>query len=325
MKIAHVLTLALPIILSLSGCTSPPWKSGEEFILPQMQQNTYLSHTTPPQQFGYSVYPTEDGAAFQGSGRLHPNHLASPGFLKGTIPVIEMRGRSARNTMNVLLDVSSPSSWMEFSTSQEFGAIFLGWKAEVFPYRGGYNTGGANAYAGVIRQLRINQLFMENTPFYIRMATGSIGPLGRGIRVPPIDAVLGWDNLSNFAYIQFDLKNRYVQFSSSRPYRPHDDLLMTKAKIIQLRNYGLAIEGAIFGEATPILLDFAGNFHFARGDIKVSSTKQVSLGDVVYRKVPTLLLPIHNSPPRAGSRMMESYIITICTHEGVVYFERHPE
>ena len=76
---------------------------------------------------------------------------------------------------------------------------------------------------------------------------------------------------------------------------------------------------------TPIILDVAGDYHFARGDVKVSSTKQVSMGDVVYRKVPTLLLPINHSPPRAGRKMLEKYIVTICPKAGVVYFERFPE
>jgi len=324
MKLTQAMPILLSTVLSLAGCSTSMKGAGGEVLMPAVQQNTYLSHAKSPRQFGFSVHPIKEGYAFQGSGRLHPNHLASPSFLKGKIPVIKMRGRSPRNTMNVLLDFSAPSSWMEFSTSQKFGATFLGWENNVFPYRGPYNTGGVAAYAGVVSQLRINQLFMENTPFYIRMATGSLGPIERGIRSPQIAAVLGWDNLRNFEYIQIDQRNRYVQFSSSQPYTPHEDLLMTKARILPLRNYGLAVEGAIFGETTPILLDFAGNYHFARGDIKVSSTKQVSIGDVVFRQAPTLLLPVHNSPPRAGRKLLENYLITICSNQGVVYFERYP-
>ena len=59
--------------------------------------------------------------------------------------------------------------------------------------------------------------------------------------------------------------------------------------------------------------------------MKVNMTKQVSLGDVVFRKVPTLLLPTYNAPARAGRRMLENYLITICPKKGVVYFERFPE
>lgn len=317
--------LLLLSAIALAGCTTTSTSSNEEFVLPEMQQNTYLSHAKPPQQYGFSVYPVKDGIAMQGKARLHPRHMANARFLKGQIPIIEVRGRSKRNAMNVLLDTSSPTSWMEFTTSQEFNAVFLGHNEQTIPYRGGYNLGKAPAYAGVVSQLRIDQLFMENVPFFIRMAKNSLGPLARGIEVPHIDAVMGNDILSTFEYIQIDLDAETVRFSSTYPYMPHQDLLMSAARIKRVPNYGLAVEGAIFGEQTPILLDFAGDYHFARGDVKVSTTKQVSLGDLVYRRVPTLLLPIHDSPPRAGRRMLKDYIITICNREGVVYFERVPE
>jgi hypothetical protein len=319
---------SLPILLlpglMLSGCLTND-EPQADITMPQMQQNTYLSHAKPPQEFGFSIYRVQDGIAYAGSARLHPRHLASKRMLKNNIPVIKIRGRSKRDTMNVLIDFSSPSSWLEFSTSQDFNASFLGMDDEVIPYRGGYNTGGQNAYAGVITQLRMDNLFMENVPFYIRMASGSLGPLTRGIRAPKIDAVLGYDNLRNFEYIQIDLRNNLIMFSSTIPYIPHEDLLMTTAKIINHTGHGLAIEGAIFGQSTPITLDFAGNFYFARGDVKVSTTKQVSLGDIVFRKVPTLVLPSHNAPPRAGRKMLKPYIITICSPKGLVYFERPPE
>lgn len=320
-KLAPLLLVAL-----FFGCATDSSKnSGEESILPEMQQNTYLSHAKMPQQYGFSVYPTKEGLLMRGKARLHPNHMAGVNFVKGQIPVIEMHGRAKRMKMNALLDTSSPSSWVEFNTSQEFEAVFMGMDEQHFPYRGGYNTGNAPGYAAVISQMRIDQLMIENIPVYVRMAMNSLGPLARGIKVPGVDAVIGYDILSTFEYIQFDFDSEVVKFSSTIPYLPHQDLLMTKAKIKSLNGYGLAVDGAIFGEPTPIILDFAGDYHFARGDIKVSQTRQVSIGDVVYRKVPTLLLPINNTPPRAGRKMLEKYIITICPKLNIVYFERIPE
>jgi len=320
-KLAPLLLTAL-----LFGCATDSAKNAdEEFVLPQMQQNTYLSHAKMPQIYGFSVYPTKEGLGMRGKARLHPNHMAGVNFVKGQIPVIQMNGRAKRMKMNALLDPSSPSSWMEFNTSQEFEAVFMGMDERYFPYHGGYNTGNVSGYAAVITQMRIDQLLIENTPLYVRMAMNSLGPLARGIAVPHIDAVIGYDVLSNFEYVQFDFDSEVVKFSSSIPYLPHQDLLMTEAKIKPLQGYGLAVDGAIFGEPTPIILDFAGDYYFARGDIKVSQTRQVSIGDVVYRKVPTLLLPINNSPPRAGRKMLESYIITICPKLDTVYFERIPE
>ncbi|MDH3982250.1 MAG: hypothetical protein OES84_05035, partial [Kiritimatiellaceae bacterium] len=303
----------LALSLTLAGCASKPDHEGEEVIMPKMQQNTYLSHAKQPQHFGFHAFPVPDGGiAVRGEARQHPNHLSATEFDIDGIPAIKMRGNARRKNMIVLMDPSSPSSWIEFNKSQEMDTTFLGMNGKNIPYRGGYNTGGADGYMGVIKNLRINNLFIENTPVYVRMATGSLGPMNRGIKVPHIDAVFGYDTIKTFEYVQFDFNSNVIKLSSTIQYVPHDGLLMTVASIVPIKKYGLAVEGAIYGESTPIILDFAGDYHFARGDKKVSTTKQVSLGEVVARSVPTLLLPINDSPPRAGRKLLEKYIITIC-------------
>ncbi|WP_372807759.1 hypothetical protein [Pontiella sp.] len=321
---------ALVVCALLAGCQSNNKKTAEdgEILMPKMQQNTYLSHARAPQEFGFAAYPVGNGIGFQGTGHLHPNHMATVEFLKGKVPVIEMRGMSKRKKINMLLDTSSNASWMEFINAEEFGAIFLGIEGKYVPYRGGYNTGGADAYAAVVKQMRINQLFIENTPLYVRMAMNSLGPMARGIVKPTVEGVMGYDVMRNFEYIQFNLDQGAVQFSASIPYVPNEQHLMTKARIVPQKDYGLAVEGAIFGTATPIILDFAGDFHFVRSDAKVAITKQVSIGDIVYRKVPTMLYPVDETRaaqplPRAGRRMLEDYVVTICPKLGLVYFERY--
>jgi hypothetical protein len=325
MKKSVGLPLLLLYCLLLSGCSTTGDYGETETILSEREQKSLLAKARPPQQYGFEIFRVSDGIGTRGDARLHPNHLAQVKCSKGSIPVIEVRGKSRRNSMNVLLDTSSPGSWLELGTAQDFGVHFLGMDGEAIPYRGGYNLGGANAYAGVITQLRIDQLFMENIPFYTRMAINSLGPLDRGVEVPPVHAVFGYDNLKNFEYIQFDFDAGVIRFSSTIPYVPHEDLVMARARIKRVPNYGLAVDGAIFGEPTPIIIDLAGDYHFARGDKKVSVTKQVSIDDIVWRKVPTMLLPVNSSPPRAGRKLFEGYIITVASREGIVYFERVPE
>jgi hypothetical protein len=325
-KIFQSLTLYLFAVLVLTSCSTNTNEPPEETLIPQDEQEKYLSHATPPQQYGFSVYPLKEGGiTYRGNARLHPRHLSTANILKDDIPVIKMRGRFSRDKLNTLLDISSPISWIEFKKSQELNVKFMGMNNETIPYRGNYNTGQVNAFAGIITQLRIEGLFMEDVPFFVRMASGSLGPLARGIREPHVDAILGYDNLSAFEYIQFNLTNGIIQFSSTIPYVPHDSLLMTKARIANTHGYGLAVEGAIFGQETPILLDFTGNYSFARSDEKADITKQISVGGIVFRNVPTLALPLQNSPPRIGRQLLKQYIVTICNNEGVVYFERPPE
>ena len=326
MHIFRTVTLGLLAGLLLTSCSTSKNEPPEETRLPIDEQKKLLSHAKPPQQYGFTVSPLKGGGiTYRGNARLHPRHLSAVEVLEDNIPIIKVRGRSKYAQINTLLDVSSPSSWLEFTKSQKLDVKFMGMNEEPIPYRGSYNTGHVNAFAGIITQLRIENLFLENIPFYVRMASGSLGPLTRGIRYPHVDAILGYDNLRSFEYIQFNLANGIIKFSSTIPYVPHESLIMTKAKIVPVRGYGLAVQGAIFGQETPILLDFAGNFSFAQSDANASTTKQVSVGDIVFRQVPTLALPIQNSLPRLGRMLLEKYIVTICNNEGVVYFERPPE
>lgn len=318
-------SIIIPLVsLVLAGCVTNDGKLKDE-PLSQTQQDMVLSHARAPQQFGFKIYQVEKGISFFGQARLHPNHFVSADLIEGSIPAIKMRGRSKRNNLTALIDTSSPVSWMEFSTARQFGAIFMGINDMVIPYRGTYNTGGMDAYAAVMTQMRIENLFIEDMPFYIRMSEGSLGPLARGIRKPNIDAIVGYDNLSSFEYIQFDLKNKKIHFSASQPYEPNEDRLLDIAKISKVTEHGLAIEGKIDDKSRPIVLDFAGDFHLARGDVKVATTRTVQLGHMSLPAVPTLLLPVHAAPPRVGRKFLSPYLITICNREGKVYFERQPE
>jgi hypothetical protein len=316
------LSICVLSCLALFGCQTFDDETRPDITMPQMQQNTYLSHAKPPQQFGFDVIPVKDGISYSGNCRLHTDHLASARLQQQNLTLIKMDGPSKHDTMTVLIDISSPSSWLEFSTAQDFNAQFMGVDGEVIPYRGGYNTGGENAYAGVVTQLQINQLLMENVPFYIRMVSGSLGPLARGIRTPKVDAILGNDNLRNFEFVQFDLSNNMIRFSATTPYVPHDDLMIAMAEITDLPGYGLAVKGHVDGKPTPVILDFAGNFVFARGDVKTKITRELDLDLLSFDQLPTLLLPIHNSPPRVGRKLLAPYLVTVCNRDGMVYFER---
>jgi hypothetical protein len=313
---------ALLMVAFMAGCNSAEFDSDEQYVLSEDEQKDYLSYVKQPQQFGFSVYATQGGIALRGLARQHPLHTASASFIGGDAPVIKVRGKAARMKMNALLDTSSPTSWMEFDIAEEFDAFPLGVDGQVFPYQGGYDTGAVNAFAAVVTQMRIDQLCIEDIPLYVRMAAYTLGPLNRGISSPRIDGVFGYDVLGTFEYIRIDLEAGTVDFSATTEYTPNENLLMTSAKIVSAPNYGLAVEGAIFGEPTPIILDIAGDYHFENSQAESSVTDQVSLGDVVYVNVPTRLPTERNLPPRAGRLLLQKYIITICPGKGVVHFER---
>ncbi|MDZ8119397.1 hypothetical protein [Pontiella agarivorans] len=300
--------------------------ASEEFVLPRMQRNVYLSHAKPAEQFGLKTVEGEKGPTYAGSAKIIPEQPATIAFETGPIPVIRVSGTTAFDPMNALLDTGSPVSWMEFGTAQKFDAVFLGSRRDPMVYTGNLNTGKVPGYAAAVPVMKMGYIDVQNTPLYVRMAMNSLGPLARGIAAPRIDAVFGYDLLKNFEYIHFDFQKREVCFSSTDIYVPDTDLLMSICSMVKVPEGGLAVEGSISGIPTPVILDVAGDFHFSRGEVKVHLTRQVSLGDVVWRKVPTLLLPPgEKRMPRAGRRMLERYTVTVCPKKGVVYFERLPE
>lgn len=307
----------------LAGCASEPDFGDEEF-LSNREQKSALAKTKSPQYFGFGAFPVQGGIGYRGTARLHPNQVATMDLKRDDIPVIDFRGKSRRDNGNVLLDTSSMYSWVEFDTAQDLDVTFMGMKESLAPYPG-QHIGGAKAYAGVIDQIRLDQLFIDNIPMYVRMARGSLGPMARGIYDPPVDMVLGYDVLGLFETIQINLREGTVQLSPSHPYRPNEDLLMSQAQIIPTQGYGLVIDGSVYGRPSPIVIDLAGDYDFMRSDKKVNQTKQVSLGQVVFRHVPTTYLAVDGVLPRAGRRMLENYIITICPNQGYVYLERYPE
>ncbi|MDZ8119398.1 hypothetical protein [Pontiella agarivorans] len=316
-----LITLSVLSALLLAGCATK--KYGEEEFLTEREQKQALARTKSPQYFGFQAFPAAGGIGFRGSVRLHPNHRAEMDFIDH-VPVIKFRGKMARDNGNALLDFSSPLTRMEYSTAEKFGATFMSMNEDYIPYRGEFD-GDVNAYAAVIGQLRFDQLFMESVPLYVRMSRGALGPFARNIFKPDVHMAVGWDILSQFETIQISLRKEVVIFSSSHPYTPHEDLLLSKARIKYVSGYGLCVDGAIYGKKTPIVIDIAGDFYLTRSDKKVAQTKQVSIGDLVVRKVNTQHFPFQGALPRAGRRLLENYLITICPQQGVVYIERYPE
>jgi len=318
-------SILMTVTVALAGCLTTDSQEPQDNPLSRTQQQSWLSRAKPPQQFGFSVYAVKDGVAYSGEARIHPNHFTSAEMKEENIPVIGMRGRSPRTKLNALIDSSSPDSWMEFSVASDFSAYCMGINKNVFPYRGDFNTGGVSAYAGVVSQMRIDNLFIENMPFYVRMSRGSLGPLARGIRKPAVDAIIGYDNLRIFEYIQFDLPANKIRFSATTPYTQLEGMQTETARIVKAPGHGLAVEGEIDGQPAPIVLDLAGDYSLARGDVKVSSTSRIRVGGLEFEDVPTLLLPVHVAPPRIGRKLLSSYIITVCNKQGRVYFEKIPD
>jgi hypothetical protein len=125
---------ALLFAAFMAGCNSAEYDSDQQYVLTESEQKDFLSYVKQPQQFGFSVYQNQEGSiALKGVARLHPLHAASASFIGGDAPVIKLGGKARRMKMNALLDTSSPTSWMECITAEDFDAVPLGMDEQVFP------------------------------------------------------------------------------------------------------------------------------------------------------------------------------------------------
>ncbi len=322
MKLIPTSTILLLTALA-AGCTSTGDRTEYESFLGNREQHALVAKARPLEELGYSLsFPYGNGMPYFGATLLEANQSASRTFKPGGLPIIELQGESRRKRMTVLLDTASNASWMQYSCAAKNALTFLKYKGQVVTYLGTASTEGANAFAGIIPLLQIDDLTLNNTPFYIRMAKGTMKPVVYSSTVPRVDAVLGYDNLRQFQYIQFNLRDGIVRFSSSTPYTPDEKRLMGQVGVSTVCRDCLAVQGSVFGKPVPIVLDFAGDYAFARGDTREPVTEQVELGEVVFIKVPTEVLAAQDLFPRAGRRMLEKYIVTVCPRQGVVYFEQ---
>jgi len=319
--IRHAVILLLPALIA--GCRSSGDQSGNGELMGMREQRSLLVKSRPLQEFGLTPsFPFGNDVLYLGGTLLEPGQTATLRFTPGGMPIIGLQGRSGRKTMSALLDTASNVSWMQYSSAEKNDLAFLSSNSGPIPYRGTAVSEGVDAYAAVIPLLHLDQLTLNKTPFYIRMARGTMQPMIYSSMPPRVDAVLGYDNLRQFAYLQFDLREGVVRFSTSDLYVPDEDRLMDKVAISQVCRDCLAVEGAVQGETVPIVLDFAGDFAFARGDTREPQTSQVALGDVVFLNVKNEVLASQDKYPRAGRRMLEKYVVTVCPREGVVCFER---
>lgn len=320
--ITRHIPLALLLVL-LSGCLTTGNQTDYEKPLGLREQKAILAKARPLKQFGFlPSYPFGNGMMYIGGTKLQPDESALGTFPPDGMPIIEMDGKPFGRNLTVLLDTASNASWMQFESAKRNKATLLLLNGMTIPYLGNESTGGVNTYAGVVPLLKFDDIVLENTPFYIRMAKGRMHPVVYSKSVPSVDAVLGYDNLRQFKYIRFNMAKGEVRFSTSTPYLPNEKLLMDKVGISAICRDRLAVNGSIGGQPVPVVLDFVGDYAFARSDTREPVTKQVEFGDVVWRNVKTEVLTVQDRFPRAGRKMLDKYVVTVCPAEGVVYFER---
>ena len=317
---------AAPLLLCalFAGCTTTETTNQTETFMGQREQKMLLAKARPAQDFNLSPsFPFGNNVLYLGGTRLEPNQSETQHYAPHSMPLIKMQGPARQSAYSALVNTALSVSWMQYSCAAPADCTFLSNNGEIIPYFGTESTEGANAYAGLIPELHIGAVNLNNTPLFIRMARGPMTPAAYSATRPKVDAVLGWDNLRQFQFIQFDPAQGEITIStSSTSYVPNEERLIGKAAISPGRADKLTVLGAISGQEAQIILDFAGDFAFARADTRDPVTKQVDLGEIVYLDVATEVLAAQDRFPRAGRKLLEKFVVTVCPRDGVVYFER---
>jgi hypothetical protein len=305
------LFLLSALLLSAAGC-----KTTETKPVPWKKQSDYLAKVRDPRIYGFSIYQTPGGIEYRGGGRLHANQGAVlPMKAEEPFrPAVPLRGSYGMSSP-VLLDLSTSSSWLEYDLAQSLGATPVGEREARLVKISGEEFAGCPS---VVPSLRFEQLFIDLPLVNVRMATGPIGSLARGIEKPELKGVIGWEQLRKLKQIQFDYVKKQVVLSNAETvYSPDPSLVIAKIPLVKYSG-ACAVRGAVNGKETLILIDPAGDFEIATDGAAAVSSVQLD-ADILFSAPAAAVSP---GGTRIGARLLKNYKVTICPQADEIYFEK---
>ncbi len=319
--IAILLTASL-----LAGCAT----TKDEHIVPFTRQQTsaLLKNARPPQAFGLTVYNTERGPVFAGSHRVHAGHAAQMPFQNRSDPKAPVVGFAARGIKDIpaLIDTASRENWIVPSVAQDIAIVPLA-GPNPFETQAVHVYDEIGGMAGLLHKLMLDTLHVENVVFYIRAASGPLGPPARWVQNPSPSAVLGVPFLRAFSYVTLDFPARSAIFSSTLPFPgASDDSLLVKLPLLDIRGV-LGVEGTLRGEPTTFIIDTGGDFELALNDPEEPTVRRLAIGDLV---VPPEISVVSAREiglgeieyPRIGRGLMARYKITFDFRNRQIWVER---
>ncbi len=311
MKMKSSLFFLGALLLFTAAC-----KTTETKPVSWKEQSAYLSKVRDPRIYGFSIYQTPGGIEFRGGGRLHPNQIEALTMKaeEPFRPVVMVKGNLGLESP-VLLDFSTSASWLEFDLAQTLGAMPVGEREAQLVKLPGEEIAGCPS---MVPSMRFKQLYIERPLVNVRMATGPLGPLARGIEKPELKGVIGWEILRKFEQIQLDYTAGKVSLATSgAAYVPNPATLVGKLSLVKYAG-ACAVRGLIDGKEGLILIDPAGDFEVATEGAAAVLSLQLD-ADLLF-SVPV----VAKSPgsTRVGARLLQNYKIIICPLAGAVYFEK---
>lgn len=311
------------LALLAAGCATTP---DSDLIAPltDAQRVQMAKAARVPETFGLTIYRSERGPIFAGGNRLHPGETARLPFATRDepTPIVPLQPREARG-LRALVDTTSRDNWVTLAASAALRVTLLG--PPPFQRNAVHAFDEFGGYAGAAYRLKLDEMDIESALFNVRAATGPLGQLARGRNAPRPDLVFGSSFLRSFAFVQLDFAARQAFFSATVPYQPEADRLLVSLPMKDVQG-AIAVEGAWDGEPKLFLVDTAGDFHVAASEPSEDEARQISLGDLVVRRVPVTdsqqrgLGLLEN--PRIGLGLLSRYRVTFDFRKKLIHFER---
>ncbi len=314
---------ALFAVILLVGCsTTKP--SEYPTPLTDAQRAAMAKSARLPEIYGLTAYDSASGPVFTGGNRVHIGESAALAFAskEEIAPVVRLQNQD-RKSLTALVDTTSRESWATVLGAaamriEFFGPPLIGRKAaHVFDEFGGF--------AGATHKLKLDEMSIESALFYTRNANGPLGSLARGLATLNPDLVFGTAFLRSCAFAQFDFAARELVLSASTPYTPDPERLIATVPLKDVQG-AFACEGALDGAPTTFLLDTAGAFEIAMNNPPDGEITQISLGDLVFRRIQPAdakergLGLLEN--PRIGLGLLSRYKVTFDLRRKLIHFER---
>ena len=301
-------------LLVSAGCKTT--ELGPAKPLPWRMQQAYVKRVRDPRIFGMDLVQTPSGVEIRGGGRFHDWQQETLDMMAANPirPVVSLAG-GVGQTWPVLLDLTASKSWLSYDVARQLKAHPVAEGKPVLVRLPGETD--IMACLSTTSSVKLGQLQIEHPIVYVRLATGSMGPLARGITTPGIQGVVGWNALRQFQLIQLIYPAQKVTISmlDTDEYEPHPEYLVASLPIIK-NETACMVRGTVNGKEMPILIDPAGDFQVATpGGVQAT----IGLGDgLVLSGAGAATSP---AGVRVGAQLLQNYLVTICPKDQVLHLE----
>jgi hypothetical protein len=313
-------------LVTLAGCAT----TRDEHIVPYTEQQVraLLRNARPPQAFGLTVYNTERGAVFAGAHRMHAGHSALLPFLSRSdekAPIVFFSARGIPK-IHALIDTASRENWIVPSVARSVDMIPLA-GPNPFQIQAVHVYDEIGGYAALLHKLAFGSMHVENVVFYIRAASGPLGPPARWVRDPEPAAVLGAPFLRALSYATFDFPARKIFFSATTPFPgASEETLIAKIPLLDIRGV-IGADGMLNGEPATFIIDTGGDFDLAMNEPIDATVRRLSLGELVFPRDVSVAVARdiglgEIEYPRIGRGLLARYKVTFDFRARQIWFER---